>query len=98
MNHLCVSLSYLMCGSEVPDDLTDVKRLSVVVFSAPSVPDLSKTFILPLPLTNICVGPQSPLQSGGINPDSDNFGPAKLNPTVCGASLSNCFGTKLSSV
>src|SRR5439155_8301074 len=65
---------------------TEEKNTSVSRFSTPSATpvDLLKERMRPLTATMYCVGPTSPMLSGGKAPVSASVAPVKLVPRVCG--------------
>src|SRR5262249_16814863 len=69
-------------GSEGLLTACELKKLPVVVFTAPKAPVLSNTLIRPLMQIRIWLGPTAPMLSGGMKPDSDNCAPRKLTPTL----------------
>src|SRR5262245_47605761 len=64
---------------------TELQNVPSETLSGPKVPVFVKTLIRPLTCMRICVGPTSPMLSGGMNPDSELPTPLKLTPIVCGA-------------
>ena len=88
MNHRPERRSYRTSGSLAPVPFeTLVQKVVSETFMAPRTPVLSNTLKRPLAATSTCVGPTSPMLSGGMLPDSLNVGglrkmPRKLAPTA----------------
>src|ERR1700682_1410537 len=88
MNQRPVSRSNRIRGSDVPDEfVTELKKMSVVVFSTPSALPvaLSKDLIRPFTTTTYWLGPTVPMESGGMKPESDDWAPRNLVLAACGA-------------